>query len=54
MDPTNEELENFKTVAEIAQWVGLPGEAAEQNSQRGSLFKLLGTDGSPLENSILK
>ena len=46
MDPTNEQLEGFRTLADIAAWTEIPGTVGQANSALGSLFQKLGTTGA--------
>ena len=46
MDPTSEQLEGFRTLADIAAWTEIPGTVGQGNSALGSLFQKLGTTGT--------
>ena len=46
MDPPEDILKTLDTVTKVADWVNLPGDAADATSQRGALFKCFGTDGT--------
>ena len=41
-EPTTEELAEFKTITDVADWAGLDGEAGDPATPRGSWFAVLG------------
>ena len=46
LDPTETEIQGFRNVGHVATWCGLSGTATDKTTARGSLFSLLGLDGS--------
>ena len=46
LDPTDAELQGFRNVGNVATWCGLGGMPTDRSTPRGSLFALLGLDGS--------
>ena len=46
LDPSEAEIQGFRNVGHVATWCGLTGTATDKNTARGSLFTLLGLDGS--------
>ena len=46
LDPPEDQWNSLNTLIKVAEWANLPGEAGDKATPRGSLFHLLGADGS--------